>query len=349
MNFFIKGLQNAIDKAVAIIDKTQSKSRLKRGLLKIRKLTEKKDDAIEKFAKENALYTSKEWKISPVIEFLEKYKLELIGEGSHVRAYKIVNEQWVVKEARWDLKMDLFGNMKLPLPIKLANSILKLFAVKFLPDKEFIQEDYHKYLQFTQYFGYFEKEEDFPNQNREMLFSVQKNVRTSLLAHKEAIEKYYKFTLDSRIDEILNSKLKYTNFLPREYQLIGKSYTPDNNQQTTSFIFQRFVPGDLLCDVPEGQMTKRLKKQLILMMYLILLMNMQIHIVPDTRPRHPMFQAYNWLLKTDNIIVQNNKVYFIDTRWFWESKAGLLKRGIFITGIVINNCKVHINKLLNDL
>lgn len=346
---FTKAVQTIVSKTKNVISRITFRPTIKKGLQRIATFREKKNDPIEIFAKENALYNPNEWKESDISSFLQKYELKLIGEGLHARAFRIVGEDWVVKEARWDLKMDLFRDVKVSLPVRLAEKILKIFAFKFLPDKEFVQDDFRKYLEFAQYFGYFEREEDFPHKNREVLFNTQKNIRSTLAYYKADIEKKYKFTIDEKINEILSSRLKQLNFIPREFQLIGKSFSPENKDQTTSFIFQRYIQGSLLCDVPEEQMTKRLKKQLILMMYLILLMNMQIHILPDTRPRHPLRQSYNWLLKTDNIIVQNNKVYFIDTRWFWETRANLLKRGIIISNMTVNNCKIFINKLLNEL
>src|SRR6185295_12770852 len=97
----------------------------------------------------------------------------------------------------------------------------------------------------------------------------------------------------------------------------------------SNFIVQEFVEGKLLHDYKEGSIDTKTDHQLVLLVYLILLMNYQIGLIPDTRPRYPMTQVYNWLTKTDNIIVSNKGVMFIDTRWLWEYKANYIKRGLF--------------------
>jgi len=86
-----------------------------------------------------------------------------------------------------------------------------------------------------------------------------------------------------------------------------------------------------------------------LMIYLILLMNYQIHLVPDTRPRYPILQVGNWLTKTDNIIATEDKIKFIDTRWFWDYNSNPIKRGLIIPDMIINLAKSYINVLLNEL
>jgi len=82
------------------------------------------------------------------------------------------------------------------------------------------------------------------------------------------------------------------------------------------------------------------------LVYLILLMNYQIHLVPDTRPRYPLLQVNNWLTKTDNIILSKDDIKFIDTRWLWDYNSNIIKRGVVIPDMILNISKSYIVNLL---
>jgi hypothetical protein len=256
---------------------------------------------------------------------------------------------WVVKEGRWDLDLNLFGDAKLPLPAELTEKILTLFSFTFLPSQKEILRQYKAYLKFVQYFGYFEKESSYYHPNQDLIFNAQKNIRESLVFYREDLEKYYKFKLDPKIDEILNSDVKYHNFLPKEYLLVGKSISRENKGKNTYYIVQEYIKGTLMHDNDESSLTMETKRQMVLLVYLILLMNYQIHLVPDTRPRYPIMQVNNWLTKTDNIILNKDDVKFIDTRWLWDYNSNIIKRGIIIPDMIINISKSYLENLLHNL
>lgn len=308
-------------------------------------------DNLEKKLRENAIYSPNEYKEVDVQELLKELKLETERKymGQLSRVHQIKNKNWMIKEARWDLSFELFAGTRLPFPVLLTSKIMKLFSFTFLPDKEEILSQYGLYLEFAQYFGYFKSEKDYFHKNRELIFNSQKRIRESLLFHKPQIERVYKFKMNPKIERILESNKKYINFLPKEYLLVGKSISPENKGKMTSLIFQEFIKGNVLREVSKKEMKKEIKEQLVLMSYLLLLMHMQVNLVPDTRPRYHVFEAYDWFTKTDNIMVHKDRLVFIDTRWFWDTEANIIKRGIIIPNLVINRAKSTINELLKEI
>ena len=231
-----------------------------------------------------------------------------------------------------------------------STNVLKLFSFTFLPREEEILRQYRLYLNFIEYFGYFDNNKVYFHPNREAFFTAQKNIRDSLLYFKPKIEKKYGIKLNKKLDKILETEaVKYHNFLPKEYLLYGKSISKENKGKKTQFIFQEFIKGELLHDVKKKDMSKLHVKQLILMLYLLLLMHYQIHIIPDTRPRYIFTEAYNWLTKTDNVMMAKDGLKFIDTRWFWDSKSNFAKRGLIIPNLILNLSKFYLNYLLRHV
>ena len=311
----------------------------------------KKESNFEKQIQPYAIFTPdrKSVRLAPTQKIFQKRELKYISAGIQARVYKIENQNWVVKEGRWDLELNLFGGTKLPLPAQFAEKTMNLFSSSFLPTVNEILRQYKGYLKFLQYFGYFTSKEEYYHPNFDLIVNAQKNIRESLYIHKEALETYYGVTFNRNIDEILRSDVKYHNFVPKEYLLIGQGISKENERKTTFFIIQEFVEGQLLHDLDPKKLDHPIQRQLALMLYLILLMNYQIHIVPDTRPRYPILQINNWLTKTDNIIVNNQQIKFIDTRWFWDYNANPIKRGLIIPDMILNLTKIYINVLLNEL
>jgi hypothetical protein len=306
---------------------------------------------LEKKLIENAIYSPDEYRETNIKKLLKDIdltpSLEYMGQLS--RVYKVKKTNWMAKEARWDFSMELVAGKHMPLPSRAFSWVLNKFSFAFLPDKNEILNQYKLYLRFAQYLGYFSSDDVYYHRNRDLIFLSQKHIRDSLEFYKEKIEKFYDFKIDPKIDLILqNTKIKYHNFLPKEYLLAGESISPENKGKVTSMIFQEFIQGKVLRAVPKKELTKLQKEQLILMIYLILLMNMEAHILPDTRPRYHFFEAYDWLTKTDNIIANKNGLKFIDTRWFWHTNDNLIKRGVFISKLIKRRAKKAINELLKE-
>ncbi len=309
------------------------------------------DGRFESLLKRYAIYAPEKnaMKLAPTQRLFDPHKMRFLSAGMFSRVYKMNSIDWVVKEGRWDMDFSLFGETKLPLPVNLTQGILKLFSYTFLPDTNEILRQYKGYLKFIQYFGYFKSKEDYYHPNLELISNAQKNIRDSLSFYMEDLETYYQIKFDPKLKLILDSELKYHNFLPKEYLLVGDSIAPENKGKKTFFIVQKFVKGDMLHDVDDRKLPPVVQKQLVLLTYLILLMNYQIHIVPDTRPRYPLLQVYNWLTKTDNIIVNQDQVKFIDTRWFWDNKSNFIKRGLVIPEMIIGLAKNYINEMLKHV
>lgn len=288
-------------------------------------------------------------KLAPTQRLFASEHIRRLSSGLQARVFKMTDQDWVVKEGRWDLDFNLFGDAKMPLPAELTEKVLNLFSHSLQPTRKEILRQYKAYLKFIQYFGYFRDEEDYYHPNLDLILNAQKNIRDSLLVYKDELETFYKIKFHPSLDGILAGELKYHNFLPKEYLLIGQSISPENKGKDTCFIVQKFVKGDLLHDLEVKDLAPEIKKQMALMTYLILLMHYQIHIVPDTRPRYPILQVGNWLMKTDNIMITKDQVKFIDTRWFWDAKSNIIKRGVIIPEMIINLSKSYINELLKDV
>lgn len=319
--------------------------------MKFKDLLFPKNKRFEFLMRRYALYTPEQTnvKLAPTQRFFDPRKMKFLSNGINARVFKLRNLNWVVKEGRWDLDLNLFGPAKLPLPAELTEKFLNLFSFTFLPDTKEILRQYKAYLKFVQYFGYFKNEDDYYHPNLELIINAQKNIRDSLSFFKDDLETFYKIKFHPNIDKVINSEVKYHNFLPKEFLLVGKSVSPENKGKNTYYIVQEFVKGELLHDMEVGQFSNEIRMQMALMVYLILLMRYQINLVPDTRPRYPFLQIGNWLTKTDNVILTKDKVKFIDTRWFWDYKANYIKRGAIIPDMIINLAKNYINILLNEL
>jgi hypothetical protein len=326
--------------------KTESKNLLEKGLQKFQDFKDSFKDEIEDYAKINAIYSPDEHKLSDITEFIKNYNLEFLSAGLFSRAFRIKNKKWVIKEGRWDLDFTLLGDIKIPLPARIIQKIMSIFSYQFQPTTKNIQNDYRGYLEFAQYFGYFEKKSDFPHPSIDLMFTAQKNIRDTLLFYKPAIERKYKIKLDHKIDSILTSNVKYHNFLPREYQLFGMPISKENKGKETSYIIQEFVKGKHLADSNDRNLKPSHKKHLILMIYLVLLMHMQIGLLPDTKPKGGILGAANWLTNTENIVLTRNDIKFIDTRWFWDVNANVVRRGVIIPNLIIQRAKYSLRDLL---
>jgi hypothetical protein len=305
----------------------------------------------ESLIRRYAIYSTDEQaiKIAPTRSIFDMAKLERMSSGLQARVFKHKEFNWVIKEGRWDLEVDFFGTGKIPLNIKLMEKFLGLFSFSFRPRLKEVLRQYNLYLKFAEYFGFFEKKGDYFHPNINEIHSSQRHLRNSLLYFKPEIEKHFHFKINDKIDSILLSDVRFHNFLPKEYLLYGKSLSPENGAHYTYFIVQDFIAGTNLDKLDETDLPENTTKQLIVLLYLILLMDYQIGLLPDTRPKYVISQMYNWLLKTDNIMISNNDVKFIDTRWLWDKNDNFVKRGLIIPEMIENLAKGYINFLLDNV
>lgn len=297
-----------------------------------------------------AIFDKSNIKLAPVAEILEDFDFEEIAMGWHTRVYKLKDNSWVFKEGRWDFSVEFLGDLRFPLPQWGADMIFKSMGHEYFPTEKGIIKDYEDYLKFAQYFGYFGDSSYGNIPGIDFVRTAQKFFRNSLIYKKSEVERHYGIELSENIFKVLESDIKYHNFLPKEYLLIGKSINPKNGDKITSYIFQEFIKGQSLRNVDVKNLDKTNKQKVALMIYLILIMNMEIKLLPDTRPRYAFFEAYDWLTKTDNIMI-NEKLgpKFIDTRWFWDSSANVIKRGFIIPDVMISISLNYINKFLEDV
>jgi hypothetical protein len=298
---------------------------------------------LEDWLKQHATYDPDEPKIAPLEELRTFGELHEIASGLQARVFTLSNHQtWVVKEGRWDLDFQLFKNFKVSLPAQLTENVWKQFSQTFLPTQTEILRQYRLYLTFTEYFGLFTREamcEDcYEHPHLDALTAKQQALRARLSDAIEHIEHAYSFKLSTTAKEQILS-VQHHNFLPKEYLLIGPSVSPQNGGKLTSFIFQPFVNGTNFHDVRERELKSPEREQCMLFLVLLLLLHDEKHLLPDTRPRYPVLQMFDWLTKTDNIIVSDDGLKFIDTRWFWETDSNFVKRGLFVPEIVINQAK----------
>ena len=305
-------------------------------------------DELETFLRVNASYSPNRLRLAPVADALREHRLRPLSAGIQARVFRVEGQPWVVKEGRWDLELQLFSTLTLPLYAQLTENVLKQFSFTFLPTKRQIRKQYKQYLRILRYLGCF-AEGDYEHPELAAITSSQRELRDSLPDALPALERSCGLQSSPVLREIVESPLRYHNFLPKEYLLMGESISPQNKGKVTFYIFQEFVEGTPLHDVRLPHLPELRQREMILLLLLTLLMSEQIKLVPDTRPRYPFVQAYDWLTKTDNIFVADGGVKFIDTRWFWETDANFVRRGAIIPEITLMGAKGTLASLVRRL
>ncbi|MDQ3099161.1 MAG: hypothetical protein M3Q44_05435 [bacterium] len=303
-------------------------------------------DAFESLVRSMAVKSAADIEPVEIDKLLSQIEFSPLSSGAFFRVFKIHNQPWVVKEGRWDVELELHDKIKLPMHSGMREPFFKKFYSELFPSLEEIKRQYEMYLRFTEYFGFLSPTGDRFYADHDEMCRKQKTIRDSLVSQIPLIESEYKIKLQKKLGPILNSDLKYFNLLPKEYMLVGKSISPENKGNITVYIFQEYVEGLRLHDVKRKNMTYEQKGQLILLVYLILLMNQEIQLLPDTRPRYPVLELFHWLPKTDNIVVGEKGVVFVDTRWFFETQRNFLKRGTLIPELSIRAAKSYLHGLL---
>lgn len=290
----------------------------------------------------------REWSVStplepteaPVSSWLQERDVTLLSQGIQNRVYRVKDEPWVVKEARWDLELDLFRSLTIPLHAEITESILRQFSLSFLPTPEHMHEQRARYRKAAVYLGYASDPADAA------LCAEQAAVRERLPDCLDRLQNTYDIVLPRTLDRILESDTVRHNFLPEEHLLYGDAYAPENKGKKTFYTFQEFIRGKTLHDTELASMERQHRDQLTLFLTLMLLMNEEIGLVPDMRPRYLITEAIDWLAKTDNVIVGEKGLTLIDTGWFWERHAPLVKRGVILPERTIGHAKALLLRLL---
>ncbi len=297
----------------------------------------------------HAIYDPSDVHPAPMRDVLDCHTFDPLSDGLQARVFRVRNEPWVVKEGRWDMDFHLFKNVKVAMPAALTETVWKQFSQTFLPTEEEIGRQYGLYLQFAEFFGYFEPRdghEPYVHPRLDRLVALQRDVRHTLTRKIPDLEADYGIELRGRIESILDGPFQHHNFLPKEYLLMGEPHSPQNRGRQTFYLFQEYVAGTHLHDLDLSNIDAATRDQCILFLYLLLLTHRERKLLPDTRPRYPVLQVFDWLTKTDNIILGADGLKFIDTRWFWETDSNFVKRGLFLPEVVIGQAKALLEQLI---
>lgn len=320
--------------------------------ISLKQILHPKQVYMENLIRRFAIYTlnPEDVRVTPIHSLFNPDKLLFLSMGLMSRVFKHTDYPLVVKEGRWDLDFELWKGARVPLSANLLEKTLKIFSWSYRPKIEEVLKQYGYFLTFIEYFGYFEDKNSFYHPEIDKIHSAQRHLRNSLLYYKPDVEKYFKFKINPKIDEILLSDSRKHNFVIKEYLLYGKSISKENKGNNTSYVVQDFVDGQVLHDIDNTSQPVEITRQLIVLLYLLLLMDCQTGILPDSRPKYFAIQAYDWLLKTDNIMLTKKQgIKFVDTRGFWIKRGNLFRRGIIIPEMMENLAKGYINFLLDSL
>lgn len=276
----------------------------------------------------------------------EHYDLHPLGEGMQNRVFEIEGQPWVLKEGRWDLDIPVHKHVSVPVHAEFIERMLRPFSFRFLPTPEQALAQQEHYMLFQSYLGYADQHDPiFLHPEGEHIVSLQKKRRDDLLKDIHVVEDRLPRALTPFVREALHSEYAHHNFLPKEYLLYGTSLSKKNKQRKTFFVVQERLEGTTLHDMPLSKLAHEQKMQLAVLLYLLVLFREETGIVPDTRPRFPLLQAYDWLTKTDNILFTESGLKFIDTRWFWNEKHGWVSGGLFLPHLTMHNTRNLLTKL----
>ncbi|MCA9376847.1 hypothetical protein H6763_01410 [Candidatus Nomurabacteria bacterium] len=299
---------------------------------------------LENYLKSNSYTGSGELERSDFSEVISKYGYKPLSKGMNTRAYLTNDERWVVKEGRWDLDISFFKNLNIQVPASMTESFLSAFKLYFLPNPDVIIRQFNDYLLFSEYFGYFDHR--FPtNERYDRTRDKQRALRSHLDEQLVKASEFYAFDLDQKVYDRISSVLD-TNLLPAEFLLYSGSISEENSGNDTYYIVQEYVRGELFHDADELEAPDIVQAKLLLVAVLVLVMAMLEDKVPDMRPRYMMGESRDWFGLTDNVIVNDTEVFFVDTRWLWDLKGNFVQRGLFIPEITIESAKRFIHKIV---
>lgn len=300
----------------------------------------------EDFLRSESVFGVDSWKMSTIDEVLEEYDLELLSDqGMFSYSYRIRGEPWVVKEGRWNVDLKLVGDAKFKVPSFLSDLV---FKGRGLPRKEEVLRQYEVYLRAVRYLGFFD-DENYWHPDLDAIRKEQVEIRDSLKDEMEEMCARFSIKHTDRLWNILDSDARYTNFLPKEYLLVGKGLHRENKDRVTSFIVQEYVPGMSLHDVNWKELleNQELRDELVVLIVLLLVFYRKEKLLVDTRPKHPATELFDWLMKTDNIFVNKHGFWLVDTRWCWSAEDDFVSRGLVIPNLAVQRWVWCLNRLLH--
>ncbi len=272
-------------------------------------------------------------------EVFRKISPRYFGEGFNTRVFITKDNNWVIKEGRWDLNLDMFSYGGFKFPPMIAKILMRIFKRNFVPREDVVISQYADYLVFYKYLGF----SPIHNGDESPYHDFQIKLRDSLFVKINKIRRKYALSISDELISKLES-IKYENLLPKEYLLYSESISRENEFENTYFIVQEYVYGKPFHDSNIKELQHLVLLKLLLIAVLILIMYDETKMVPDMRPRYIINEPMNWFSRTDNIIISDDVVSFVDTRLLWNSKRGPIKRGLIIPEMTIKSCRSFINQ-----
>ena len=318
------------------------------------------DDRLLSAIKPHAIYEARTpFHVAPVADLLSGFELQEFASGMQARIFKIAGTNWIVKEGRWDIELPVGQGANIKIHPKISDAFLQLSAYSFLPTEKEILRQYKQYAIFRQYFGYFKTDSDYYHPRRKEIFEKQKRIRGFLADAFDDIQETYKIHIPVSVYDTLNSDVSRvkkntldqskqlkdpvleTNFLPNELLLYGSGISRQNAGKNTFYIFQEYVDGTLLHDMKLDALSEISKQRLDLLAYIILYMHMETGYVPDLRARY-LSSPKDWFSGTDNIVINESELKFIDTRWLWNSDDAIIQKAFVLPDLNINAVKEYL-------
>ncbi len=297
---------------------------------------------LEDVLKRHAMDETGRAELAPIAEILRDYHLTPLGSGVMARVYRIEGTPWVVKEGRWDPSVPLSKRLHIPLPGAALHAALQLFSSTFLPAEEMIRAHHTHYRNFATSFGFGHEESN--------LRAMQEAARLKLPDALPDLIRRFGLPEEEKLMKILKEDVVLShNFLPKEHMLLGAALHPKGNGRKTSFLFQEYVHGPTLHDIPLKDLPEAERKALALFIALTFQVRDTHGILPDTRPRYPLLRPHDWLMRTDNVVVSPRGLTYVDTRWFWETGSLVLRRGGLIPELTTNSYRRTLGRLLETL
>lgn len=277
-----------------------------------------------------------------------------IGEGFYAKVHEVVHKptpKIKMRGKRMVVKIGMTHDFPIgfiSLPRKYIGNILEWIfgsTIKVFHTRESIIKAYEEeYLLIKKYFSPSPSAPEKSNLREDLLNDLQ-NKNSKLYQRLFSFLK--REDLISLATDVFERHRK-DNFLKDEHLVIG--HPPHMTQEemdkliqkgeeapVTYYIFQERVEGDI---VPLGEITakdlvkrKELTARLLTFALLLEKMYQDTEKMIDTRPEHVWKNPLEWFQKTGNLLIERNKneVYFIDTRWLWDSNVRFLgKNGLHL-------------------
>jgi|WetSurMetagenome_2_1015567.scaffolds.fasta_scaffold09719_2 hypothetical protein len=282
-------------------------------------------------------------KCSPIKEGVIKEKVNE-GKGSHSQVFdlniRIGEKEHVVKVGEWrNYRPPIIKALKISLSRRTVDKavtwVLGTKSVGVYPTPESTKRAYkEEYKLIKKYLSPADKDnsekdprqelsDDFKNPQSELFKKMQ-----SLLGDEESAHKLGEIFERHKNDDFLKDEQLVIG-LPRDLskEKIDRLRNKGKHVPSTYYIFQEKVTGDVAClsELNDEDLKSRslVTEKLITLALLQRKMYKDTGKLMDTRPDELIKSRLEWFQKTDNILVDKNtnKVFFIDTRWLWDSKT----------------------------